>query len=59
MTVREAVMLLRDDGVTRLSSERTARSPTPAAIPVPADRDAAAYRRAALRALLRRVQEPT
>ena len=52
MTVREAVLLLRDDGVTRLSSEH---GPVADArrYPVPADRDAEAYRRAPLRPLLR------
>jgi hypothetical protein len=42
MTVREAVLLIRDDGVTRISSER---GPVADArrYPVPADRDADVY----------------
>jgi hypothetical protein len=42
MTVREAVLLIRDDQVTRISSER---GPVADArrYPVPADRDARAY----------------
>jgi exodeoxyribonuclease V gamma subunit len=42
MTVREAVLLIRDDGVTRISSER---GPVADArrYPVPVDRDADAY----------------
>jgi exodeoxyribonuclease V gamma subunit len=42
MTVREAVLLIRDDGVTRISSDR---GPVADArrYPVPTDRDAGAY----------------
>ena len=42
MTVREAVLLIRDDNFTHISSERGPVSDA-RRYPVPADRDAAAY----------------